>query len=124
MICQPKNTAKIFVVDAQPKDYSGVVGDAVYDSVQFKFFGNGRDALSSQLAEEPEMWVVNMNLPDMSGTDLQELLRARGSKVPVMLVGDQYRVEDEIDARSSGATMYFAKPLQREWLLASGQHAA
>jgi len=124
MICQPNSNARIFVVDAQPTDYSGMVGDAVYESVQFKFFGNGREALSSQTTDEPELWVVNMKLPDMSGTDLQEFLRARGSRVPVMLVGDEYRVEDEIDARSSGATMYFAKPLQREWVMAPGQNAA
>ena len=124
MICQPKNTAKIFVVDAQPKDYADVVGKSVYDSVQFRFFGNGRDALGHLPTDDPEMWVVNMNLPDMSGTDLQQMLRSRGSNAPILLIGDQYRVEDEMDARSSGATMYFAKPLQREWLLSSPQHAA
>ena len=124
MISQSANAAKIFVVDSEPSDYSNVVGEAVYDAVQFRFFGNAREALSSQPSEEPGMWVVNMNLPDMSGTDLQELLRARGSSAPVLLVGDEYRMEDEISARSSGATMYFAKPLQREWLTASNHHAA
>ena len=124
MICQPKNTAKIFVVDARPRDYADVVGKSVYDSVQFQFFGNGRDALGNISDDEPEMWVVNMNLPDMSGTDLQQMLRSPGSSAPILLVGDHYRVEDEMDARSSGATMYFAKPLQREWLLSSPQHAA
>ena len=124
MICQPNSNAKVFVVDPQPTDYSGVVGDTVYDSVQFTFFGNAREALSSQSTDEPELWEVNMSLPDMRGTDLQELLRARGCKAPVMLIGDEYRVEDEIDARSSGATMYFAKPLQREWVMAPGQNAA
>jgi len=124
MISQSTNAAKIFVVDSDTDGYADVVGDAVYDSVQFRFFGNAREALNSQPTEEPEMWVVNMNLPDMSGTDLQELLRARGSNVPVLLVGDEYRMEDEINARSSGATMYFAKPLQREWLMTSNHHAA
>ena len=124
MICHTNKNAKIFVVDPQATDYAGMVGEAVYDSVKFIFFDDGRGALSSPTAEEPELWVVNMNLPDMSGTDFQELLRQRGSKVPVMLVGDEYRVEDEIDARSSGASMYFAKPLQRDWILAPRQTAA
>ena len=124
MICQPKNTANIFVVDTRPRDYADMVGKSVYDSVQFQFFGNGRDALSNISEDEPEMWVVNMDLPDMTGTDLQQMLRSRGSSAPILLVGDRYREKDEIDARSSGATMYFVKPLQREWLLSPPQHAA
>ena len=106
---------------------------ATAQSIELMLQSDGFNVYMTDLGEEGvdlgklydyDIILLDLNLPDMSGTDLQELLRARGSKVPVMLVGDQYRVEDEIDARSSGATMYFAKPLQREWLLASGQHAA
>ena len=57
MICHTNKNAKIFVVDPQATDYAGMVGDAVYDSVKFIFFENGRGALSSPTAEEPELWV-------------------------------------------------------------------
>ena len=124
MICQPKQHTKIYVVDPQPNDYSDVVDAATCDPVRFTFFGSGRDALRHNPDDSPEIWVVNMDLPDMSGTDLYSMLRTRGSTVPVMLIGDNYSVEDEINARTSGATLYFAKPLLGEWLMAAGQHAA
>ena len=124
MICQPKSQTRIFVVDGCPNDYANVVDASVFNSFRFKFFGAGCDALRVNPDEEPEMWVVNMQLSDMPGTDLFGLLRSRGSSVPILLVGDQYRVEDEVNARTSGAAMYFAKPLQSEWLLSSATQVA
>ena len=34
-------------------------------------------------------------------------------------LGDRYRIEDEINARSAGAGLYFAKPIHAEMLFAS-----
>ena len=44
-------------------------------------------------------------------------------ETPVYMVSDEYRPDEEISARSSGATMYFCKPLQSEWLLSSSAYA-
>ena len=120
MICPTKELARIYVVDAHPNDYSTVVDESAYDPVRFTFFSNARDALRNNPEDDPQMWIVNMTLPDMPGTDLYGMLRNRGSAAPIMLVGDQYSVQDEITARTSGATMYVAKPLRTEWVLPEG----
>ena len=120
MICQTKHLSNIYVVDPHPGDYSDVVHESAFDPVRFTFFSSARDALRHNPDDEPNMWIVNMTLPDMPGADLYGMLLGRGGTAPIMLVGDQYSVEDEISARTSGATMYVAKPLRTEWVLPAG----
>ncbi len=116
MISSVKNVAKVFVVDSHPDDYQGICQRATDDGLNLQLFNSGRDALRKDPAQAPELWVVNMRLPDMSGTDLLSMLRWRYPGVPVVLVSDSYRAEDEISARCSGAELYLSKPLQSEWL--------
>lgn len=109
--------SQVFVVDAFPSDYAKLVRE--FGDVELVFFNTGREALRSNPEIAPTMWVVNTQLPDMSGTDLQAMLRARGCSSPIALIGDEYRIEDELNARSAGAALYFVKPLLGETLMAS-----
>lgn len=108
---------QVHIVDAFPSDYDGLVRD--FGDVDLVFFSTGREALRSNPELAPVMWVVNTRLPDMNGVDLQAMLRARGCSSPIALIGDEYRIEDELNARSAGAALFFVKPLLGETLLAS-----
>jgi DNA-binding response OmpR family regulator len=119
----PANTSTICVVDPHPDDYSELVNSATGDGTRIQFMKSARDALRYRSDQAPELWVINVDLPDMSGSDLHSMIRSRFPGVPFYLVGDGYRAEDEIAARSCGATMYFCKPLQSEWLLATPMEA-
>lgn len=123
MIYAPKHSLKVCVVDTQPGDYSDMNTEADAAGIDLQVFTSGRDALRRDATQTPEMWVVNMRLPDMPGTDLMNMLRWRYPGVPVVLVSDSYRAEDEITARCSGAEMYLSKPLRSEWLASTtGSH--
>jgi len=119
MICQPHRRKKLFVVDQRTEDYLEFVHGVEDAETEVIFFTSACEALRTNPDEEPFMWIVNMQLPDMKGTDLQHMLRTRGGTSPVVLVGDEYEVTDEIDARSSGAALYFVKPLHTDMLLAT-----
>ena len=119
MIFQPHRRKKLFVVDRRTEDYAEFVHGVEDAETEVIFFTSAREALRTNPDEEPVMWVVNTQLPDMKGTDLQQMLRARGGSSPVILVGDEYDVTDEIEARTSGAALYFAKPLHNDMLLAT-----
>jgi len=108
---------QVYIVDAFPSDYDDLVCE--FGDVDLVFFHTGREALRSNPEIAPTMWVVNTQLPDMSGTDLQAMLRTRGCSSPIALISDEYRIEDELDARSAGAALYFVKPLLGETLSAS-----
>lgn len=119
MVSAAKTTTRVFVVDASPADYAEILRDAAQGGYEWHLFESGRAALRKDPAMGPEMWVVNMRLPDMAGADLLSMLRWRYPGVPVVLVSDRYSPQDEISARCSGAEMYLSKPLRREWLVAS-----
>ena len=116
MISRPKSHTNVAVVGARPDDYLGLVDELAGEGVSLDVFNSARAALRSSTTAAPDLWILNMNLPDMSGTDLLSMLRWRFPGVPVFLVSDDYRQEDEISARSSGAEMYLCKPLCGEWL--------
>ena len=121
MIWEPRVHSTVYIVDPQQDDYVNLVpGNAsVGSDPNVIFFGSGKQALQAAADLPPAMWIINVRLPDMSGTHLQSVLKAKGSKAPVALVGDEYSVDDEVSARCAGAEMYFAKPVPKEVLAAS-----
>jgi DNA-binding response OmpR family regulator len=119
MISKPKNHSHVFVVDARVADYGELIEAFGADGVGVELFASGRAALRHDPHDPPDLWVINMHLPDLDGPDLLSMLRNRYPGVPLYLVSDDYNVEEEISARCSGAEMYFCKPLQESWLAAS-----
>ena len=119
MISRPRNLPQVFVVDANVNDYRNLVESMTDGGYRMEVCPSGRAALRKDPTNPPELWVVNMNLPDMSGPDLLSMLRWRYPGVPICLVSDDYRVEDEISARCSGAEIYLCKPIESDWLTAA-----
>jgi len=124
MISQVKNHSHVFVVDPNLDDYRHLVEAFSGDGVGVTVFPSARAALRHDPQNPPDLWVVNMNLPDIDGADLLSMLHGRYPGVPVYLVSDQYRAEEEIHARCSGAEMYLCKPLQGTWLMTPGMRLA
>jgi DNA-binding response OmpR family regulator len=119
MIARAANHPQVFVVDANAGDYQELASTLAEDGYHLEVCDSGRAALRLDPGNAPELWVVNMNLPDMSGPNLLSMLRWRYPGVPICLVSDDYRAEDEISARCSGAELYLCKPLESEWLAAA-----
>jgi DNA-binding response OmpR family regulator len=119
MIALVKKRSRIAVVDPNPSDYAAVAHGAGFLGLEFTFHREARSLLRDEKGEVPKLCLINMNLPDMSGLDLYDMLADRWPHVPIYLVGDDYRPDDEVKARASGATVYFCKPLEREWLTAA-----
>ena len=111
MIWDTKIRHRVVVVDAYPHDYDSLANQIGRADTEIVFVHSGHEALRACLTHMPAMWIVNMHLPDISGIDLQTMLRERGCRSPIALVGDRYCVTDEITARSAGADIYLAKPV-------------
>lgn len=109
----------ICIVDANRDDYRDLVSEMSQAGYDVITCDSGRAALRHDPSNSPELWVVNMNLPDMSGPDLLSMLRWRYPQTPICLVSDSYEAEDEIAARCSGAELYVCKPVASEWLTAA-----
>ncbi len=60
--------------------------------------------------------VLDINLPDGTGTDLLAELRRAGAKLPVLMLTAQFSVDDKLSAFNLGADDYLVKPFDHREL--------
>jgi len=82
--------------------------------------GTGEAALAAFAEREPDLVVLDMRLPDMSGTDVCMKMKERAPNVMILQVSATY-VDTGARVRSldSGADVYLAEPIGPEELVAS-----
>ena len=69
-------------------------------------------------SEEPDLLLLDMRLPDGSGLDFLQRLRAQGErKTPVLAMSAYGEVEDAVTAMKLGAADYLKKPIDLDELL-------
>jgi DNA-binding response OmpR family regulator len=78
----------------------------------------GAAAIETGLAEEFDAIVRDVMLPDISGMDVCERLRAAGIATPVLMLTARDADEDVIEGLGRGADDYLAKPFAFDVLLA------
>lgn len=76
-------------------------------------------AQARALISEPyDAWLLDWNLPDDSGVDWLRSLRAKGLRVPALLLTARDRLSDRIEGLDSGADDFLVKPFAPEELSA------
>ena len=100
-----------------PQDYDALLAAAGTPGVSIHFLSSGNDSLRFAKRCHAGLWVINTQLPDMSGFDLAEMLRSVRPSALVFMIGDEYRLDDEVQALTLGLTKYLCKPLDPAWIL-------
>lgn len=103
-------------------DDEASVRDMVSDALRFAGFDvsvapNAVDALNIVLKSQPDLLVVDINMPGMNGHELLQHLRKQGNATPVILLTARQAFEDMADGLRSGADDYVRKPFRLEELL-------
>jgi FixJ family two-component response regulator len=82
-------------------------------------FGGGHEFLQSLQTRRPNCVVLDYQMPDMTGRDVQRALLLANDQLPIIMVTahDQPALREKCLA--DGAAAYFAKPLRREELIAA-----
>ncbi len=70
----------------------------------------GEDGLTRIAEQPPDAVVLDVGLPGLSGLEACRRLRARGDRVPVLMLTARDAVEDRIDGLEAGADDYLVKP--------------
>jgi two-component system KDP operon response regulator KdpE len=85
--------------------------------------GDGRTALQAAREDRPDIVVLDLGLPDLSGFDVLRRLRA-WSTVPVVVLSARAESSEKVQALDLGADDYVTKPFGMEELLARVRAAA
>ena len=108
---------KILIVDgddsvqAQLRDPLNRMG---YELISIK---NGRDGLSYALGENPDLVMLEVNLPELEGFSVCKLLRAEGFTNPIIFLTSRVSEIDAVIGFELGAQDYIRKPLQTKELM-------
>ena len=100
---------RILIIDDEPsvhdvvKAYLEREGFIVYDAT------NGRDGLDLALAKRPDLVVLDLMLPDLSGEEICKQLRER-SDVAILMLTAKTTEDQRVDGLSLGADDYVTKP--------------
>ncbi|MDX9993981.1 MAG: response regulator [Rhodocyclaceae bacterium] len=79
--------------------------------------GAARQGLDAVVTHEPQLVVLDLGLPDMSGLEFIRSLRT-WSRVPVLILSARTAEQDKIEALDAGADDYLTKPFGVGELLA------
>jgi two-component system KDP operon response regulator KdpE len=78
---------------------------------------NGQEGIDTVVREHPDLVLLDINLPDMSGFDACKMIRLSFAG-PILMVTVRNSVRDKIDALDAGADDYIVKPFAMGELLA------
>jgi len=78
----------------------------------------GQGALSLAQNETPDLIILDLMLPGMSGEEVLKQLRRDGSRVPVIMLTAKTALEDKLYGLSIGADDYIVKPFSSQEVVA------
>jgi two-component system response regulator AtoC len=115
--------AKILVIDHDPailEDLDIHLKDKGYNVFTAV---NGTDGLNRFIEAEPDIVILEINLPDIHGFTLLEDLREEDENVKVIMMTADHDMDTTIHAMKAGAFDYFRKPVPGDELVVAIQKA-
>lgn len=85
--------------------------------------GSGREGIAAALALRPDLILLDVKMPEMSGTETLKQLRAAGVDVPILMLTMSRDEQDLQAALRNGATGYLLKDMDHEDLVPALQDA-
>jgi len=110
--------AKVLVVDDDLILAAMIEKSLLFERYQVEMTHDGEDALHLLLMNSYDIAIVDYNLPGMSGAEICQHYRAKGGKIPLIMLTARSEVDDKISGLGSGADDYLTKPFAIEELLA------
>ncbi|HET7461020.1 MAG TPA: response regulator transcription factor [Longimicrobium sp.] len=116
----PKMTnAHILVVDDEPDISALVAYHLARESYRVRTASSGPEAIRAAEVERPDLVILDLMLPGMSGLQVLEELRKRPEtqEIPVILLTARREEQDRIAGLRQGADDYVAKPFSPQELI-------
>jgi two-component system KDP operon response regulator KdpE len=109
--------SKILVVDDEPGLAHALAITLRASGWDVTTAGDGASAISAAASRSPDVILLDLGLPDMSGLDVITAVRG-WSRVPIVVLSARQHGEDKVDALDAGADDYVTKPFAMNELLA------
>jgi len=113
-----KSKKKILVIEDEPAVVRGLKALLEAENYSVRVASNGADGVAMASAFSPDLVLLDVNLPQMTGTELCRQVRARGYTNTIVMLTAQREQVDKIIGLEAGADDYVTKPFDSRELLA------
>ena len=109
---------KILIVEDEARIARVISLELKHEGYAVEIASNGKDAINLALAEDWDLVLLDVMLPEMSGFEVLRRLRMQDEQTPVILLTARNSVFDKVNGLDHGANDYITKPFEMEELLA------
>jgi DNA-binding response OmpR family regulator len=109
---------RILIVDDEPEMVRGLEDNLRFEGHQTVSAPNGEDALALARSCAPDLILLDVMMPRMSGWDVCRALREKGIRAPVIMLTARGEESDRVRGLELGADDYVTKPFSLRELLA------
>jgi FixJ family two-component response regulator len=80
-------------------------------------FASAEEFLQSDRVNDSACLILDVNMPGLSGIELQDQLIARGNHMPIIFISAIQSEATRAKALKAGAIGFLSKPFREEWLM-------
>jgi FixJ family two-component response regulator len=109
----------VFVVDDDVSVRESLESLLTFEGWRIETFSSAEEFLNRARTHEPCCLILDVSLPDLNGLDLQKLVAADRSDMPIIFITGHGDVPMTVRAMKAGAVEFLTKPIDDEVLLAA-----
>jgi DNA-binding response OmpR family regulator len=109
---------KVLIIEDEPNMVLGLKDSCEYEGYEVAVARNGKEGLEKATNEKPDIILLDVMLPVMSGLDVCRTLRRRGIETPIIMLTARGQETDKVVGLEVGADDYVTKPFSIKELLA------
>jgi DNA-binding response OmpR family regulator len=109
---------KILIVEDEPNMVAGLRDNFEYEGYEVITANDGVAGLERALTDSPDLLVLDVMMPRMSGLDVCKQLKAKRPSIPIIMLTARGQEVDKVVGLELGADDYVTKPFSIRELLA------
>jgi len=109
---------RILIVEDEPAMVAGLRDNFEYEGYEVISAGDGAEGLKRALSDNPDLVVLDVMMPRMSGLDVCKQLKAERPSIPIIMLTARGQEIDKVVGLELGADDYVTKPFSIRELMA------
>jgi two-component system response regulator MprA len=109
---------RILIVDDEPAVREALQRSLAFEGYGTEVAGDGLEALDKVATYQPDLIVLDIQMPRMDGLTAARRLRAAGNRCPILMLTARDTVGDRVTGLDAGADDYLVKPFELDELFA------
>ena len=109
---------KVLVIEDDTLILDGIVRNLRYEGYETFVATDGEDGLRKALEMEPDLVILDIMLPKVSGFEVCRIVKKHRPELPVLILSCRSSEDDRVKGLKLGADDYVVKPFSLRELLA------